>query len=190
MLVPYSPYTRLVDGAAGVEDTVGLYSVIDRTALPQSMTRLRLTRACSFSVPCHNGCALRSWRALGDVRCERESTVTARPTQSKRSSVAPDAQQEISVHLDALRELGPGYSDAVAASLMERLEQLIEAKIDERLARSGGSGKIDQRQVGALAITLGLAIPLTAVAGGIGGLTGFAVVWLAILFILWRLRIL
>jgi hypothetical protein len=104
--------------------------------------------------------------------------------------VAPDVQQEISLHLDALRELGPGYRDAVAASLMERLEPLIEAKIDERLARRGSSGKIDQRQVGALAITLGLAIPLTAVAGGIGGLTGIAIVWLAILFILWRLRVL
>ncbi len=116
--------------------------------------------------------------------------MATRPTQPKRPPVTPDAQQEISVHLDALRELGPGYSDAVAASLMERLEPLIEAKIDERLARRGGSGKIDQRQVGALAITLGLAIPLTAVAGGIGGLTGIAVVWAAILFILWRLRIL
>lgn len=104
--------------------------------------------------------------------------------------MAPDIQQEISLHLDALRELGPGYSDAVAASLMERLEPLIEAKIDERLAQRGGSGKIDQRQVGALAITLGLAIPLTAVAGGIAGLTGIAVVWVAILFILWRLRVL
>lgn len=104
--------------------------------------------------------------------------------------MAPDVQQEISLHLDALRELGPGYSDVVAASLMERLEPLIEATIDERLARRGSSGKIDRRQVGALAITLGLAIPLAAVAGGIGGLTGIAIAWLAILFILWRLRVL
>ena len=119
-----------------------------------------------------------------------ETTVATRPTQPKRPPVTPDAQQEISLHLDALRELGPGYSDEVAASLMERLDPLIEAKIDERLARRGTPNKIDRHQIGALAITLGLAIPLTAVAGGIGGLAGIAVVWGAILFILWRLRVL
>ena len=116
--------------------------------------------------------------------------MAGKPVQSKTSPANPDIQQEIGLHVDALRELGPGYSDAVAASLLERLEPLIEAKVEERLAQRGTTGRLDQRQVGALAITLGLAIPLTAIAGGIAGLTGIAVVWAAILFILWRLRVL
>lgn len=116
--------------------------------------------------------------------------VTEQPAQLKAQPAMPGIQQEVSLHVDALRELGPGYSDAVAASLLEQLEPLIEAKIDERLAKRGGSGTLHQRQVGALASTLGLAIPLTAIAGGIAGLTGIAVVWAAILFILWRLRVL
>lgn len=116
--------------------------------------------------------------------------VTEQPPQRKVQPAMPGIQREVSLHVDALRELGPEYSDAVAASLLERLEPLIEAKIDERLGKRGAPGKLDQRQVGALAITLGLAIPLTPVAGGIAGLTGIAVVWAAILFILWRLRVL
>jgi hypothetical protein len=93
------------------------------------------------------------------------------------------------LHLEALRELGPEYSDAVAKSLLEQLEPLIEAKIEQRFARGAGLSKLDQRRVLALGVTLGLAIPLTAVAGGIAGVVGVAIAWAAILFILWRLSV-
>jgi len=111
------------------------------------------------------------------------------PSAQKAAPATSGLQQEVALRLETLRELGPEYSDMVAKSLLEQLQPLIEATIEERLAAGGGSSKLDQRRVVALGVTLGLAIPLTAVAGGIAGVVGIAIAWVAILFILWRIHV-
>src|SRR5688572_18701537 len=83
--------------------------------------------------------------------------------------------EELGVHLDALHELGPEYSDEVAAAFLKRLDLLRPAS-----ARTPSTKT--------LAMVLGSGIPLTAIAGGIAGLPGITVVWLGLLTITWLAR--
>ncbi len=51
------------------------------------------------------------------------------------ASVDQKAQEEITVAAAAHRELGPGYDDAVAEGLVERIGAEIDARVDARLAQ-------------------------------------------------------
>ncbi|MDI3340486.1 MAG: hypothetical protein QJR03_08125 [Sphaerobacter sp.] len=111
--------------------------------------------------------------------------------QSRRP-LAPgddDLARELSLHLQTLQELGPSYSDEVAAAFVRHIDRLIDERLEARLAAA--SHRLprarDRRDLGAVAAILGLAIPITAVAGGIAGLGGILLVWAAILVIVWRL---
>lgn len=112
-------------------------------------------------------------------------------TESRRRPLPPgedDLAQELKVHLQALHELGPAYSDEVATAFVRHIDRLIDERLEARLAQS--SSRLprahDRRQLGTLAMVLGLAIPITAIAGGIAGLAGILMVWAAILVIVWR----
>ncbi|OLT29587.1 hypothetical protein BJF83_10530 [Nocardiopsis sp. CNR-923] len=92
-------------------------------------------------------------------------------------------QDEIAAALRAGRELGPEYDDALAASLVDRIDHTIDERVRHHVAeqlgevsrsRRGMSGNT-ARFVLALVI-LGLSVPLTAMAATLVG--GEAVVFL------------
>jgi hypothetical protein len=54
-----------------------------------------------------------------------------------RMAVDQKTQQEIAAATAAHRELGPGYDDAVAEGLVERIGAEIDRRVDARLAQQG-----------------------------------------------------
>ena len=92
-----------------------------------------------------------------------------------------DLQQELALHLETLRDLGPEYTDSVAAALLNEIDGLIESKVQQALAAGGAHRSITlrERQRFVLMI-LAISIPLLAIAGGIGGLVGLVLVATAV----------
>ena len=87
-------------------------------------------------------------------------------------------KDELAGAVEARRELGREYEDEILDGFMEKVER----RIDERLRAAPG------RHPGAphLAVplgSLGLAIPLTAIAGERGGLLGVLFVCIAIVLV-------
>ncbi len=94
-------------------------------------------------------------------------------------------QDEVAAALRAGRDLGPEYDDAVAASLVER----IDGTIDERVRHHVAQHTKDTDRSGIPANTarfvltlvfMGLSIPLTAIAGGTAGTVGVVALWLGL----------
>ena len=90
-------------------------------------------------------------------------------------------QQEIANHLAALHELGPEYTDSVAAALVDEMDQQIELKVRQVLAEGGvrQASTLHEKQK-FVAMVLALGIPLLAIAGGIAGVFGIVLVVAAI----------
>ena len=98
-----------------------------------------------------------------------------------RPEIPPD---EAASALGARRELGAEMEPAVVEAFVERVEREIDARVDARLAERGG-GTSPPRQgfdgrLGLALASLGIATPLTAIAGGIGGLVAILIVWIGI----------
>ena len=79
-------------------------------------------------------------------------------------------QDEIAAALRASRELGPEYDEAVAASLVERVDDTIEERVKHHVARQMGANEARRglpannvRMVLSL-VCLGISIPTTAIA--------------------------
>jgi hypothetical protein len=91
--------------------------------------------------------------------------------------VEREAQQELEATLAARRELGPGHDDHLIEGFVQRLEREIDRRVDERIAERG------PRKRGGSPLhpgNLALCIPIIAVAGGIGGLTGLIVAFIVL----------
>lgn len=96
--------------------------------------------------------------------------------------------EEIAAALRASRELGPEYDEAVAASLVERVDDTIEERVKHHVARQVGAneshrgvGSNTARMVLAL-VCLGISIPITAiVASLVGGVVPLFLVWLGLI---------
>jgi hypothetical protein len=109
-------------------------------------------------------------------------------------------QEEIAVHLDALHELGPEYRDAVAQSLVEALRPLIRQEVEqyaakiveEHLHRRTRWQSSTSRNPALIMTLLVMAVPLTAIAAGVAGISGMLVLWtfLILILILHRLGLL
>ncbi|WP_116248554.1 hypothetical protein [Nocardiopsis sp. FIRDI 009] len=93
-------------------------------------------------------------------------------------------QDEISAALRASRELGPEYDEALAASLVERIDDTIDERVRHHVAerldgahhpRRGMSGNT-ARLVLAL-VTLGLSVPLTAMTATLVAGEAVAFLW-------------
>ncbi|MEU5866029.1 hypothetical protein ABZ815_33005 [Nonomuraea sp. NPDC047529] len=99
-------------------------------------------------------------------------------------------RDDLQATLDARRDLGPDYEAALVESFVERLDATIAARVQAEL---GGHGvapvKPRQRQGNGAAMipvalgSMGLGIPLTAIAVGNSGLVGLTITWLAIVAI-------
>ncbi|MFL1378808.1 MULTISPECIES: hypothetical protein [unclassified Nocardiopsis] len=97
-------------------------------------------------------------------------------------------QAEIAAALRAGRELGPEYDDALAASLVERIDDAIDTSVRRHLDRGQRDHKVKVgvpsntvRMVLSL-VCLGVSIPATAIAAAlVGGPAAIAAVWLGLI---------
>lgn len=101
------------------------------------------------------------------------------------------ARDELAATLAARQELGPEYEQALVESLAERIGTTIDARIEARLSAARQAMAAPQTQAPqpaqpdrsyfVLAIaSLGMGIPLTAIAGGIAGVPGLVIAWAGI----------
>ena len=98
-----------------------------------------------------------------------------------------EARVELEATLAARRELGPAHDDELVAGFLDRIEQEIDRRVDERVAALG------PRKRGASVLhpaTLGVCIPIIAIAGGIGHTAGLVVAFtaLVVVFLVAELR--
>ncbi|MQA84426.1 MAG: hypothetical protein GEV03_07350 [Streptosporangiales bacterium] len=97
------------------------------------------------------------------------------------SSPAEVPRDEVAAALAARRELGPDFEPEVIDSLVDRIDRVIDARVQARLAESfEDSKKKTADDDGAIWLalgSLGLGIPITAISGGTGGVWGIIAVW-------------
>lgn len=94
-------------------------------------------------------------------------------------------REELDAAVSARTELGERLEAEVIDSFLDRVETSLDARIDQRLASQSRRGRVRQESranhlTGRIAASLGLGIPLTAIAGGIGDVPGIIAVWLGI----------
>ncbi|GGS64756.1 hypothetical protein ACFFV7_01990 [Nonomuraea spiralis] len=98
-------------------------------------------------------------------------------------------RDDLQATLDARRDLGPDYEAALVDSFVERLDAAIAARVQ---AEPNGHGvapaRPKQHNGGAAMIpvalgSMGIGIPLTAIAASNAGLVGLTITWLAIVAI-------
>ncbi|MFD7457634.1 MULTISPECIES: hypothetical protein [unclassified Streptomyces] len=102
-----------------------------------------------------------------------------------------DLKRELDATLRARRDLGEEYESALVDSFLEKVDQRIDGAIErrvrrrlaeERLAeardtRAPGDADSWGERYGFGIVSLVLAIPLSAIGGGIGGLPGLIAAW-------------
>ncbi|EST26536.1 hypothetical protein [Streptomyces roseochromogenus] len=105
-----------------------------------------------------------------------------------------DLRKELDATLQTRRELGEEYEPALVDSFLEKVEQRIDDTVDRRVRRhlaeqQMASARGTRRpkdadtwpeRFGFAIISLVLAIPLTAVGGGIAGTAGTIATWVGI----------
>ncbi|GAA1078359.1 hypothetical protein [Nocardiopsis composta] len=102
-------------------------------------------------------------------------------------------RDEVAAALQTGRELGPDYDEAIAASLVERIDAAIEARVDAHLA-GRLRGEEPKRRVsyeeqwksprlilGLIAMVL--SIPLTAISGSLLGAEGVLLSWIGMVLL-------
>ena len=89
-------------------------------------------------------------------------------------------RQELEASLAARRELGPEHEDELVAGFLQRIDGEIDRRVDERVRQL-----VPQKRRGSALHpgNLALCIPIVAIAGGIGGLAGLVVAFLALAFV-------
>jgi hypothetical protein len=112
------------------------------------------------------------------------------------SSGAEMSRDELGATLAARQELGKDYEPALVDALAERVEQVVQARVAAQVAQAGGAATVApfdrqaQRPLPAVPgampwqarlcvalVSLGVGIPVTAIAGGEAGLGGVIVTW-------------
>src|SRR3954453_22377552 len=88
-----------------------------------------------------------------------------------------ELRQEVEATLSARKELGPGHDDALVEGFLDRIDRELDRRIDERVARRAPRGSPVNPA------TLGVCIPIIAIAGGIGGVAGLAIVSVALVIV-------
>jgi hypothetical protein len=111
----------------------------------------------------------------------------SRPSRVHTQGMSTIPEGELEAAVAARQELGPTHETEVVDSFLDRIEQGIDKRIDERLVKRvrGGAGHGEQTLKLALG-SMGIGIGVTAVATGpnSGGGTAIAIVaWVAIALI-------
>ena len=92
----------------------------------------------------------------------------------------PVARQELEATIAARRELGPAHDDELVAGFLDRIEKEIDRRVDERVARRGPAKRASSPIHPG---TIGVCIPIVAIAGGIGGVAGLFAAFTALVII-------
>jgi hypothetical protein len=88
----------------------------------------------------------------------------------------PELRKELQATLGARQELGTGYEAELIDAFLRRLDQAIDSRIEQRLTQRPAPPAVRSDPTRLLAVALALAIPLTAIAGGIAGAVGIIAV--------------
>jgi hypothetical protein len=98
-----------------------------------------------------------------------------------------DAHTELEATLAARRELGPAHEADLVAGFLDRIEKEIDRRVDEKVRQLAPR---KPRSSSLHPGTLGVCIPIVAIAGGIGGTAGLiaAFVALVVVFAISELR--
>ncbi|TXS40798.1 hypothetical protein EAO75_38545 [Streptomyces sp. uw30] len=105
-----------------------------------------------------------------------------------------ELKKELNATLHARRELGDDYESALVDSFMEKVDQRIDGAVERRMrrqmaeqqmvvARGSRSPKPTDsfgERFGFGIVSLVLAVPLSAIGGGVSGLPGLLVAWVGI----------
>jgi hypothetical protein len=90
----------------------------------------------------------------------------------------PETMRELEATVAARRELGATHDADLIAGFLDRIEKEIDQRVDERLAK--------RRQRGGSPLnpaTLGICIPIIAIAGGIGHTAGLIAAFIALVVV-------
>ncbi|MEU6523813.1 hypothetical protein ABZ892_13575 [Streptomyces sp. NPDC046924] len=105
-----------------------------------------------------------------------------------------ELKKELDATLQARRELGDEYESALVDSFLEKVDQRIDGAVERRVRRQLAEQQMtvarDSRapkatdswgeRFGFGIVSLVLAVPLSAIGGGVGHLPGLVVAWLGI----------
>ncbi|MEU9475316.1 hypothetical protein [Streptomyces sp. NPDC048191] len=105
-----------------------------------------------------------------------------------------DLKKDLDATVRARRDLGDDYDSALVDSFLEKVEQRIDDVVDRRVRRHLAEERMESargarrpkdadtwaERFGLAIVSLVLAIPLTAVAGGVAGTVGTIAAWLGI----------
>jgi hypothetical protein len=89
-------------------------------------------------------------------------------------------RDELEAAVEARRELGRAHEAEVIEGFLERIERSIDKRVDERLAERPRKRDPDYAIT---FVSLGVAIPLLGIGGGIAGLAGIIVVCIALVLV-------
>jgi hypothetical protein len=130
------------------------------------------------------------------IRCPplavRRSSVYNHDMSLSSRELSPQGirREDLAATLAARQELGIEFEPALVESLAERLEGVIEARVEARMAQRPPAPAVPAAQamspsmrLGLALGSLGIAIPCTAIAAGITGLPGLIVVWSGVVLV-------
>jgi len=118
-----------------------------------------------------------------------DETSSARSTDSSAAPAPRPASTgaDIAASLQAARELGPEYDEAIAAAIVERLNPVIDDRVRQRIDEAGGRPDAADQQAPAKhewtpRMTMGLlamcfVIPLSAIGASALGPGGLIMAW-------------
>ncbi|MGH3098143.1 MAG: hypothetical protein ACRDMV_19345 [Streptosporangiales bacterium] len=110
---------------------------------------------------------------------------------SQRTGQAPprssgDAGAELRAALEARRELGPEYESALVEGFIDRIDQVIDARIEERTKNRAPAKRqgMDGAQLALAIVSIGVGIPLTAITlAAAHSMVATIIVWAAIVIV-------
>jgi hypothetical protein len=114
--------------------------------------------------------------------------IGGRPKECQSEGVSEQhlPRDELRATIDARRDLGPEYESALVESFLERIDATIEQRVQAEVGRrvpqakpSGSSGEVIWLALG----SMGLGIPLTAIASEKAGTVGLLLVWIGIVLV-------
>jgi hypothetical protein len=105
-------------------------------------------------------------------------------------------REDLAAALEARRELGPEYDAAFAESLVERIDETIEARMHGsarsrtdleqayllKLQQDNAKGE-RKASVGIACVSLGVSVPLSGIAAGMHSLAFLVIIWTGIVMI-------
>ena len=97
----------------------------------------------------------------------------------KERQEAKSTREELDAILSARQELGTEYNEELADMLMERLDDVIDRRVESRLKKAPKNSLSPAVPITSFVF----ASPLTAIAAGMLGIRGVLIVWAALIIV-------